>query len=193
MARSNKERTEQTRADLIAAGRKLFVEKGYADTATPDIVSATGLTRGALYHHFADKRALLYAIVDAEAALVAEAIEEAAPRGATPRKELMRGGEAFLDAMRVPGRARLLLLEGPTVLGPAIMAEIDKRHGGGTLQIGLERAAEAGMLPAETAISELSALLSAAYDRAALDIEAGGDDERHRRALAQLLNGLLRG
>lgn len=93
--RSNRERTETTRADLIAAAKKLFVEKGYGDTATPEIVASAGVTRGALYHHFTDKRALFHAVVEDEAAAVADEIEKATPDTLGAREALLTGGLAF--------------------------------------------------------------------------------------------------
>ena len=64
---------------MIAAARKLFTEKSYAETATPEIVAAAGVTRGALYHHFEDKQALFRAVVEREAETVAAEIERAPP------------------------------------------------------------------------------------------------------------------
>ncbi len=140
MPRSNRDRTEKTRAALMQAARQLFVDKGYADTSTPEIVAAAGITRGALYHHFEDKRALFRAVVTDEALAVADAIERNAPANLPPIDALLAGSSAYLDAMRVPGRARLLLIEGPSVLGSADMKKLDEEYAARTLREGLEAA-----------------------------------------------------
>lgn len=187
--RSNRDRTEATRTDLIRAARKLFTEKSYAETGTPEIVAEAGVTRGALYHHFADKQALFAAVVEQEAAAVAVEIDRASPPSLSARDALIAGSDAYLDAMRAPGRTRLLLLDGPAVLGRAAMDEIDNRHGNRSLREGLVAAMRAQAmtrLPAEA----LTALLAAAFDRAALAIEAGGSAEDYRAVLISLIDGL---
>jgi AcrR family transcriptional regulator len=188
--RSNRERTETTRTALLSAARKLFIEKSYAETATPDIVVAAGVTRGALYHHFADKQALFRAVVEQEAAEVAQEIEAAAPRSLSARDALLEGGRAFLTAMAVPGRTRLLLLDGPAVLSRAVMDDIDGKHSARTLREGLAIAmSEKGMkkLP----LDALTALLSSAFDRAALAVEAGAKPADLNAALAAIIDGLF--
>ncbi|QPC91424.1 TetR/AcrR family transcriptional regulator [Mesorhizobium sp. INR15] len=189
--RSNRDRTEATRADLIAAARKLFTEKSYAETGTPEIVAAAGVTRGALYHHFADKQALFGAVVEQEAAAVAREIEKASPPALNARDALIAGSDAYLTAMRAPGRTRLLLLDGPAVLGRAGMDAIDNRHGNRSLREGLVAAMRSGSmkkLPPEA----LTMLLASAFDRAALAIEAGGSSEDYRAVLMALFDGLSR-
>lgn len=189
--RSNRDRTEATRGDLIAAARRLFTEKSYAETGTPEIAAAAGVTRGALYHHFADKQALFRAVVEAEAAAVAEAIERAAPRALSARDALLSGGEAYVTAMRLPGRTRLLLLDGPAVLGRVEMDAIDGRHGNRTLREGLAATMRAGDLP-KLPLEALTSLLGAAFDRAALAVDAGAPAEDYRAVLAAVIDGLLR-
>ncbi|TPM30929.1 TetR/AcrR family transcriptional regulator [Mesorhizobium sp. B2-3-4] len=189
--RSNRDRTEATRAELIAAARRLFTQKSYAETSTPEIVTAAGVTRGALYHHFADKQALFAAVVEQEAAAVAGEIDRASPPSLGARDALLAGSDAYLAAMRVPGRTRLLLLDGPAVLGRAEMDAIDNRHGNRSLREGLVaamRARSMTKLPAEA----LTALLAAAFDRAALAIEAGAPAEEYRAVLTALIDGLSR-
>jgi AcrR family transcriptional regulator len=187
--RSNRDRTDATRAELIAAARRLFTEKGYAATGTPELVEAAGVTRGALYHHFADKQALFAAVVEAEAAAVAREIEAAAPVSLPPIDALIEGSRAYLDAMRSPGRARLLLLDGPAVLGRPEMDAIDARHGNRTLREGLAAAMRAGAVR-RLPIEALTVLLGAMLDRAALSIEAGGKPEDQLAVVSAMFRGL---
>jgi AcrR family transcriptional regulator len=181
--RSQAERTAAMRARLVAAGRALFVERGYAETGTPEIVAAAGVTRGALYHHFADKAALFRAVVEAEAAAVAAEVERAA-RGPGA---LEKGADAWFAAMAEPGRVRLLLRDGPAVLGTAEMLRIDGATGGASLQRGLEAALGPG--PEAAALAEV---LSAAFDRAALAIAAGAAPRPYRAALARVMAAVAR-
>jgi len=189
--RSNRERTETTRADLLAAARRLFIDKGYADTVTPDIVAAAGVTRGALYHHFEDKKALFRAVCEREAAAVADEIDAAAPEAIGAREALLTGGEAYLAAMAQPGRTRLLLLDGPAVLGRAGMDEIDSRHGIRSLRAGIVFAVRNGVMRGDLPVEAITYLLSSAFDRAALAIDAGGDGADYRVALRALVGGLM--
>ena len=185
MSRTNRERTEQTQQALFAAARRLFVDKGYAETATPDIVSAAGVTRGALYHHFEDKQALFRAVIEQEAERVAEEIESRSADAQSPRDALLSGASAYFDAMAAEGRTRLLLLEAPAVLGAEASA-IDRENAEESLRRGL-----ATMLPAAgVQLGPLTSLLSAAFDRAAIEIEQGGVRKDYERAIASLLDGL---
>jgi AcrR family transcriptional regulator len=190
MVRSNKERTEATRLALIEAARRLFVEKGYAETATPDIVAEAGVTRGALYHHFEDKKALFRATLEREAGAVAGHIERVSRPTVSPRAALLSGASAYFDAMAEPGRTRLLLLEAPAVLGLEGAGRIDRENAEDTLKTGLSDLlgpdVPAGRLQA------LTDLLSAAFDRAAVAIEAGADRKAYEDAIACLLDGLVR-
>ena len=188
--RTNRARTDATRAALVAAARSLFVENGYADTGTPAIVAGAQVTRGALYHHFADKADLFRAVLMQEAEDVANEINRQSAGSADPVEALLSGARAYFDAMAVPGRSRLLLLDGPAVLGHRAMIEIDKATGGATLRDGLDAALSTetrNALPLEP----LAELLSAAFDRAALAISDGQAAADYHAAIRALLSGLL--
>lgn len=186
--RSNRERTETTRQALMDAARALFVSKGYGDTSTPDICAWTQTTRGALYHHFTDKRDLFRHVLLREAEAVTADIMAATPDSLPARKALLAGGEAYLDAMTVPGRTRLLLIDGPAVLGMAEMMAIDEANAADTLREGLQAAITSAD---KVSIDALTKLLSAAFDRAALDIDSGADPAEVRAALRWLLLKML--
>lgn len=185
--RSNRERTEATRGALMDAARALFVEKGYADTSTPEVVAAAGTTRGALYHHFVDKRDLFRAVLAREMAAVADEIRAASRDGLPPLKALVAGSDAYLRAMTAPGRTRLLLVDGPAVLGLAEVLAMDGAAAAATLAEGLTAA---GVAPRGVALPVLADLLSAAFDRAALAVDAGGDLKAQQAAMAWLLRQL---
>lgn len=185
--RSNLERSAATRAQLLRAARRLFVEKGYAETGTPEIVEAAGVTRGALYHHFADKRALFAALVAEEAKAVSATIEAKAA-ASEPVEGLLRGSRAYLEAMAAPGRCRLLLIDGPAVLGRDEIVEIDAANAAGSLRTGLEAAITAGAI-APLPLDALASQLSALFDRAALEIDRGGLIEDHVAVIEAIIHG----
>ncbi|MFD1295546.1 TetR/AcrR family transcriptional regulator [Lysobacter gummosus] len=185
--RSNRERTEATRHALLEAARGLFVSKGYSDTSTPEVAVAAGITRGALYHHFIDKRDLFRHVLQREAQSVREEIAAATADDPDPQSALSVGAQAYLRAMTVPGRTRLLLIDGPAVLGLADIAAIDEANAADTLHEGLA----AALGEHEVDVPALAKLLSSAFDRAALEIDAGGDAERVGETMAWLLQRVL--
>ena len=187
--KTQEERRTRTRRVLAAAARRLFAEKGYAGTGTPEIVALAGVTRGALYHHFADKGALFAAVVEEEHLLMAMTINAAAGSDEEPGpiRALIAGSDAFLDAMQDSGRRQILLIDAPAVLGRAAVDAIDARHGLATLVRRLRDAMDAGAikkLPVET----LARVLGAMFDRAAL--AAPDDLPDYRKAIKALIRGL---
>jgi AcrR family transcriptional regulator len=186
--RSNIDRSATTRGRVLEAAKTLFIAKGYAATGTPEIATQAGVTRGALYHHFEDKRALYLALVEAESAAVAAEIEDAASPADAPMDLLHTGASAYLRAMQKEGRTRLILIEAPAVLGFETVDAIDAKHGRRTLLNGLE----AAMRPSpEISLIAVANILSAAFDRAAIAIAAGGNFSEYDMALKQLMDGLV--
>ena len=181
-------RTETTRA-LLAAARACFADKGYAGTGTPEIVAAAGVTRGALYHHFADKAALFTAVVEEEHALLAMAINAASESEDEPGpvKALIEGGEAFLSAMQDPGRRRILLVDAPAVLGREALDAINARYGLRTLIEGIGEAIKAKAIR-ELPVLPLAHLLNTMFDRAAL--ASAEELPGYRKAIKALIRGL---
>ena len=187
-SRSNRERTDATRQALLDAARALFVDKGYGDTSTPDICASTATTRGALYHHFVDKRDLFRHVLMRESEAVSANIVAATPPDLSPRDSLFAGSSAYLAAMAVPGRTRLMLIDGPAVLGMADIIAMDDPNAANALREGLR----AAIPDAQTvSINALSSLLSAAFDRAALEIDAGAGPKEVHAAMHWLLGKML--
>ncbi|MGQ0767381.1 MAG: TetR/AcrR family transcriptional regulator [Gemmatimonadota bacterium] len=186
MRRTNPERSAETRGLIVAAAREMFVANGYAATGTPQIAAAAGVTRGALYHHFADKADLLLEVARMMALEVAEAIERAGSRRRTPFDALRDGAHAYFSAMADGGRAQLLLVEAPAVLGANKLKELSEAAGYTQLLEGLAVALRRRRIPRKR-LEAMAEVLSAAFDRAALMIVTG----RGRRDCAAALDVLI--
>ncbi|WP_068277822.1 TetR/AcrR family transcriptional regulator [Aldersonia kunmingensis] len=188
---------EATKEALVAAARKLFVTKGFDDTSTDEIVAAAGVgTRGALYHHFADKKALFEAVVlDIEQELLRNvAAEFTVTDNAGAFDLLQQEAHAFLRACLSPDVQRILLIDGRAVLGWQRWREIESRHGVTVMRALLEQASKDGDLAAGVPIDVLANILLAALDEAALFIAtSGGSTAAHDEAVAGMnviLDGL---
>ncbi len=187
-------RSEATRAKLISAARDLFAQHGYVGVGTEQIVKRARVTRGALYHHFADKRDLFLAVHES---LEAEGMERIASviaaAGSDDPIEVMRlGVRAFLDGAVDPGRARITLVDAPAVLGWAEWREIDLRHGLGLTIAVLEAAMDAGRIARRPA-EPLAALFVAALGEAGIRVATAEDSEAARAEVEDALFALIEG
>jgi AcrR family transcriptional regulator len=198
MPRPNKhiERSERTRAQLIAAARELFPARGYADVPVEEIVRQAGVTRGALYHQFpGGKEDLFAAVFDAvEEDVMAGIAETLAKAGAEDPLAGMRAGlDATLDLALDPKLVQLTILDAPAVLGWEAWREAGARYGLGLVRAGLEAAMEAGAI-ARAPIDPLAQLLLAAVEEAVVYVARAKDQESARAeaqaALHRLLDGL---
>lgn len=188
--RSNRVRTEDMKARLLDVARRLFIEKNYADTGTPEIVEAAGVTRGALYHHFEDKKALFKAVLEREAAAVAHEVEIGTVDSVSTLEALKEGSRQWINAMKKEGRSRLLLIDGPAALGRSMMDDIETANGNRTLQEGLEAAMHEGVMR-NLPLVPLTLLLGAVFDRAAMSIHSGSAREAELvEVIVALLDGL---
>lgn len=187
--RSQLERTDTTRAALLNAARTLFETRGFAATGTPEIVSAAHVTRGALYHHFTDKTELFHAVARQVALEVADEIARHSEHHKAPLEALLAGTRAYFAAMADAGRARLLLLEAPAVLSPEQVMALGEMAGFEALQEGLREAIGEGV--SAVPLRELSVLLSAAFDRAALAIARGEPAAPYEHAVRLLVSRLV--
>lgn len=185
------ERATATRDALITAARRLFVEKGYYGTATEDIVAAAGVgTRGALYHHFADKRALFVAVYEQLQAELLAAASATAQGDALSR--LRSGVIGLLEASRTPDVQRIMLIDAPAVLLPEERQDTDERYGLSTMRGLLKRAVAEGSLPSMP-VDAMSHLLLSATQAAARFVANSNHPKAARQQAITAVNLLLDG
>jgi AcrR family transcriptional regulator len=189
---SREQRADATRAQLLRAARELFAERGYAAVGTEQIVARAGVTRGALYHHFADKQDLFRAVFEeTEAGLVGsiaarmEAVDD-------PWDLLVTGMRAFLDACLDPAIVRVSLLDAPVVLGWQEWRDVGARYGLALVSGGLQNAMDQGVLRRRD-VRPLAHVLMGALDEAATLIANASDPAAARREVEGPLIALLEG
>jgi AcrR family transcriptional regulator len=170
------DQSEATRSALIGAARELFAARGYAGVATEEIVRAAGVTRGALYHHFAGKLELFQAVYeDVERGLVEQIAASAISTAGDPLAALHAGAQAFLDACEDPAVQRIALVDAPSVLGWERWREIGLRYGFGLVQGTVQAAMDAGLIEPQPVVP-LAHLLLGAIDEGAMLIARAQDD-----------------
>jgi len=186
------ERSEATRGLLLTTAERLFAADGYAGTATEEIVAAAGVTRGALYHHFADKRDLFRAVFLALEERIMARVAELAAAAPDAWSALTAGAHGFLDVCLEPEVQRIALVDAPSVLGWEEWREIDARYALGLVQAALQAAMDAGSIAAQP-VEPLSHVLLGALTEAALFIARSDDRDGARRAIGDSVDRLLTG
>ena len=189
--RTQQERTAATRRILLDAARRLFGTEGYTAVGTERIAREAGVTRGALYHQFADKSDLFAALLDeVEAEIAARML--GAVGGIDPADTvalLLAGADAWLDACTEPDIQRIVLLDGPSVLGWEQWREICLRHSVGLVAALLADGVARGTIPPQP-VEPLTHVLIGAVDEAALYVARAPEPAQARIHMDAVLRRL---
>ena len=186
------ENSAATRTALLKIGRRFFAERGYADTATEEIVRRARVTRGALYHHFKDKQDLFRAVLHEEQLRVAAKCTEAAAKESDPWRALMAANEAFLEACLDPAVQQIVLIDAPAVLGAEGFRQSDESYYLAGLKAAIEAAIAAGIIE-EQPVEALAHMIMGSMNEAARLIAHASDKERARREVSESSNRVWNG
>lgn len=191
--RTQAQRAADTREALVAAARPLFAQHGFGEVALETIVRAAGVTRGALYHHFADKTELFAAVFESVEGEVAARMGEAIAAGnATDPVEVMRQGAGFwLDVCADPEVQRIVLVDAPAVLGWTRWTEIGNRYNIGLVRALLTDAVESGRIPPQP-VEAMALTMLGAMREATLYVARAEDHDKARAEAGDVMNRLIR-
>jgi AcrR family transcriptional regulator len=192
--RTQADRSAATRDALVTAARRLFAVQGFADVPTDAIVAEAGVTRGALYHQFADKTALFDAVMGAvEGDIAGRLAGSVAAAGISdPVDALRHAVRTWLEICAEPEIHRIALIDGPSVLGWTRWREVCQQHVFGLVQALLAQGIEAGRIRAQPARPLAHALMGAG-DEAALYVAESADRPRARAEMIVVLDQLIAG
>ncbi|MCD5346307.1 TetR/AcrR family transcriptional regulator [Agromyces sp. S2-1-8] len=171
------EQRDRTRSEIVRLATARFAVDGYAGVALEDLMAEAGLTRGALYHHFGSKRGLFQAVVEHAQLGVARAVEQAATGHDDVLDDFLAGCRAFLEASLAPEVRRILLIEGPAVLGWGEWREGDLESSVRLLDEGVAELAEAGVID-DLSLDTVATMLSGALNEVAIANAAAPDPAR---------------
>jgi len=188
--RANAERSAATRADLIRVARELFTERGYVNVGTEEIVRRANVTRGALYHHFTDKRDLFRAVHEQVEEDMVASIAGAMEGIEDPVELLVAATRRFLDLCTDPNWTRIPLIDAPSVLGWTEWRAVDMRYGLGMATAALRAAMDTGLLK-PVPVRPLAHILLAAMSEAGLMIATANDPAAERAEVEPTLVGLI--
>lgn len=184
---TKREQRELTTAALLGIATELFARRGYASVGLEDVAAAAGVTRGAVYHHFGSKLGLFRAVVESVHRDIADDVERAAESAGDAWDRLEAGSHAFVDAAAHPRRRRVLLVDGPAVLGWQEWRALDAENSERML---FDVLAESDV--DDTVGPALTVMLSGAMNEAALWIAregaGSGDVEAAHAALERILH-----
>jgi AcrR family transcriptional regulator len=195
--RTQRERSESTRAALIAAARPLFAAHGFAGVGTEAIVQAAGVTRGAMYHQFADKVEVFAAVFEAvEEEMTERVLARAAGADTSTRAgtlEVVEAGiAAWLDACAEPGIQRIVLVDAPAVLGWQRWREVGLRHAVGLIEAVVAEAVAAGVVQ-PLPVRAVTHVVVGALEEAALYVASSDPGSTARAEVDTVLGRLLAG
>ena len=193
MHRPRKEMIAETRAKLIAAARHAFGTIGYAEASMDDFTASAGLTRGALYHHFGDKKGLLQAVIAEIDGEMAVRVNEVASKAPTRWQHFVDECTTYIEMALEPEIQRIMFRDGPAVLGdPAQWPNASACTASMTDH--LTALQEEGVVVADIDPETTSRLINGASSQAAQRIANSKDPEAtSKKAIAafkQLLEGL---
>ncbi|MEV0779629.1 TetR/AcrR family transcriptional regulator [Streptomyces sp. NPDC050428] len=183
---------EQTQQALLREGRRLFAEVGYGAVSLAEIVAAAGVTKGALYHHFDSKTALFRAVLRDVQEEVGVRVAEVADARDDSWDQLVAGCQEFITATTAPDIQRIMLVDGPAVLGWNEWRTMDEASSARHLTEALAALVDEGVIAAQP-VAPLAHLLSGAMNEAALWLATSADPADladTRAALGRLLDGL---
>ncbi|MCP3817869.1 TetR/AcrR family transcriptional regulator [Streptomyces sp. A3M-1-3] len=183
---------EQTRQTLLRESRRLFATLGYGAVGLAEIVRAAGVTKGALYHHFDSKADLFRAVLEQVQQEVGRKVAATAESQDGSWNQLTAGCQAFLTASTDPEIQRIMLVDGPAVLGWNEWRALDEAASARHLAEALTALIEEGTIPPQPVVP-LTHLLSGAMNEAALWLatsENPQDLADTRAALTRLLESM---